>query len=90
VVGAGVRSRRGAGIVTVDDGSDPTRAGRRAAAGLEALEARVRCACERAGRPPDSVALVGASKRQPVESTRAVYDAGLRRFGENRVQEAEA
>lgn len=52
---------------------------------LERLEA----ACERSGRDPAEVTLVGASKRQPVERLRAAWLAGLRVFGENRVQEAE-
>jgi len=33
--------------------------------------------------------LIGISKTQPAEAIRAVYDAGLRHFGENRVQEWE-
>lgn len=46
-------------------------------------------ACERAGRSPDEVTLLGASKRQPIEVLEAAYEAGLREFAENRVQEAE-
>lgn len=55
-----------------------------------AIERRVRAACERTGRTRESVRLVGASKRQPVESLAAAYAQGLRCFGENRVQEAAA
>jgi hypothetical protein len=33
--------------------------------------------------------LIGVTKTQPAEAIRAVYDAGLRHFGENRVQEWE-
>jgi len=48
---------------------------------------RIARAAARAGRDPDSVRLVGASKLQPAASLAAAYEAGLRRFGENRVQE---
>jgi hypothetical protein len=54
---------------------------------LAAIRARVTAAAGRAGRDPATVRLVGASKRQPIERLRAAYDAGLRLFGENRVQE---
>jgi pyridoxal phosphate enzyme (YggS family) len=46
-------------------------------------------ACARSGRSPDSVRLIGASKRQSMATLREAYDAGLRIFGENRVQEAD-
>ncbi len=54
---------------------------------LAAIEARIAVACARAGRARSTVTLVGASKVQPVDSLRAAFDAGLRDFGENRVQE---
>jgi pyridoxal phosphate enzyme (YggS family) len=62
------------------DGSDV--AGR-----FAAVEERIAAACRRAGRPRSAVRLVGASKLQPVEKLAAAYAAGLRTFGENRVQE---
>ena len=43
---------------------------------------------QRCGRDPDTVRLVAVSKRKSVEHIRAAYDAGLRDFGENYVQEA--
>jgi len=52
------------------------------------IHARIEEACRRGGRPPGSVVLVGASKTQPVATLAAAWDAGLRVFGENRVQEA--
>lgn len=55
---------------------------------LDAIERRIRSACERAGRPRESVTLIGVSKRQPLERLHAAYGAGLRTFGENQVQEA--
>jgi PLP dependent protein len=55
---------------------------------LAAVRADLAEACLRRGRRPDEVTLVGASKTQPAEALRAAWDAGLRIFGENRVQEA--
>lgn len=57
---------------------------------MATVRKRIAQAAGRAGRAPDEVVLVGASKRQPPERLRAAWDAGLRVFGENRVQEAEA
>ncbi|HSL84034.1 MAG TPA: YggS family pyridoxal phosphate-dependent enzyme [Thermoanaerobaculia bacterium] len=57
---------------------------------LAALRQRIEGAAERAGRDPAAVTLVGAAKGQPPERLRAAAEAGLRAFGENRVQEAEA
>ena len=56
---------------------------------LRELRTRIERACARAGRSPSEVTLVGASKRQPLERLAAAHAAGLRVFGENRVQEAE-
>jgi pyridoxal phosphate enzyme (YggS family) len=47
-------------------------------------------AAEHTGRRADEVTLVAVSKTIPAEAIRAAYDAGLREFGENRVQEFEA
>jgi len=55
---------------------------------LEAVRERIAAAEARAGRPPGSVTLVGASKGQPAERVVEAWRAGLRDFGENRVQEA--
>ncbi len=55
---------------------------------LAELEGRIRAAGERCGRDPADVVLVGIGKRQPLERLRAAAAAGLRIFGENRVQEA--
>jgi pyridoxal phosphate enzyme (YggS family) len=55
---------------------------------LAALEQRMAAACRRAGRERAEVRLVGASKLQSAEKLAAAYAAGLRIFGENRVQEA--
>lgn len=57
---------------------------------LAELQRRIRDACERTGRDPGEVTLVGVSKRQPLERMHEAAEAGLRVFGENRVQEAQA
>ncbi len=60
---------------------------------LEANIARVReriaAACHRSGRRAEDVKLVAVSKTVPPDRIRQAYQAGLRDFGENRVQEAE-
>ena len=54
------------------------------------VQERILAACRRVGRRPEEVRLVGVSKTVPPERVREAYEAGLRDFGENRVQEAEA
>lgn len=49
---------------------------------------RIEEACRRCGRRPEEIVLVGASKTQPPAVLAAAWRAGLRVFGENRVQEA--
>lgn len=48
----------------------------------------IRQAALRAGRLPETVRLVAASKTVPVERLREAVDAGIRHLGENRLQEA--
>ena len=48
---------------------------------------RIAVAARRAGRNPEEIALMAVTKTHPPESIRAAYAAGLRLFGENRVQE---
>jgi hypothetical protein len=55
---------------------------------VERVRARMRAACERAGRDVDDVTLVGACKRQPLERVAAAVCAGVTSLGENYVQEA--
>jgi PLP dependent protein len=57
---------------------------------LERVRARIARAAKRAGRSASEITLVAVSKTFPVEAIRAAYDAGMREFGENRVQELEA
>jgi len=54
---------------------------------LEEVLSRIERACERAGRNPEEVRLLGASKTVPPEKIEAFYRCGLKLFGENRVQE---
>ena len=57
---------------------------------LAAVQARIDAACARAGRDPAEVRLLPVSKTQPPEVIEEAYAAGVRLFGENRVQEAVA
>ncbi|MDH7484501.1 MAG: hypothetical protein QHH01_07725, partial [Spirochaetales bacterium] len=50
------------------------------------IRERMEAAAIKAGRNPADIALLAVTKFHPLESVRAAYDAGLRLFGENRVQ----
>ena len=54
---------------------------------LAALRARMEAAARRAGRSPAEVELMAVTKQVEPRRIREAYDAGLRLFGENRVQE---
>ncbi len=54
---------------------------------LADVRARIAAACERAGRDPAGVTLVGVSKTQPPEAVREALAAGLVDLGENRAQD---
>ena len=55
---------------------------------LRGVRERMARACERAGRDPGTVRLVGISKTFPASHVRTAAAAGLTDLGENRVQEA--
>jgi hypothetical protein len=55
---------------------------------LAVVRERIARACERAGRSPGDITLVGVSKGQPAEAIVEAVAAGLEDIGENRVQEA--
>jgi uncharacterized pyridoxal phosphate-containing UPF0001 family protein len=57
---------------------------------LARVQERMAAACARAGRRADEVQLVAVSKTYGPEYVREAADCGLRIFGENKVQEAEA
>jgi PLP dependent protein len=53
------------------------------------IEERMARAAHRAGHPVEEVTLIGVSKMQSASAIREAYEAGVRHFGENRVQEWE-
>ena len=55
---------------------------------VQELQRRIAGACERVGRSPDEVTLVVVTKTIEVPAIEAAFHAGIRNFGENRVQEA--
>lgn len=60
------------------------------AASLAKVLERMASAAERSGRRAEEITLVAVSKTHPAEVIRAAYEAGVRHFGENRVQEWES
>jgi len=56
---------------------------------LMRVQERIGVAARKVGRRSEEITLIGVSKTQPPEAIRATYEAGLRHFGENRVQEWE-
>ena len=54
---------------------------------LAHIEARIQAACNRCGRSRDEVLLIAVSKTKPVSMIREAIQAGIRDFGENKVQE---
>jgi hypothetical protein len=65
-------------------------AGTTIAENLARIEARICRAAVRAGRARGEITLIGVSKTHGAGAIREAYDAGVRHFGENRVQEWEA
>ncbi len=55
---------------------------------LAAVQGRIEKACRDSGRDPAEVRLMPVSKTHGPERIREAYDAGVRLFGENKVQEA--
>jgi pyridoxal phosphate enzyme (YggS family) len=56
---------------------------------LVSIRERIARAAARVKRNPDSIMLMGVSKTMEPERIRQAYEAGIRIFGENRVQEFE-
>ena len=59
-------------------------------ANLEMIRRRIKAACNRCDREPNSVTLLAVTKTQPPEVVAAAAELGLPLFGENKVQEAKA
>src|SRR6202521_6128443 len=57
-------------------------------ANLRSVHQAIARSAERVGRDPQAVIVVAVTKTFPVERIREAMTLGLRRFGENRVQEA--
>lgn len=57
------------------------------ASNLARIREQIAEACRRASRSESEVALMAVSKMHPAEAVIEAYNAGLRLFGENRVQE---
>jgi hypothetical protein len=59
------------------------------AARVAEVQRRIAAAAARSGRAPESVLLVAVGKTYPLSDLLLAHAAGVRAFGENRVQEAE-
>ncbi|MBN1976655.1 MAG: YggS family pyridoxal phosphate-dependent enzyme [Anaerolineae bacterium] len=57
---------------------------------LARVQERIAQAALRSGREPTDVTLIAITKTHPAESIVAAYQAGVRHFGENRVEEGAA
>lgn len=55
---------------------------------IQAVRERIAQAAARAGRKPEDVLLVAVTKNASVDQIREAVDAGVRSFGENRIQDA--
>ena len=55
---------------------------------IKSINSRLQTATQNAGRDPKAVTLLAVSKKQPESAIRTAYACGLRRFGENYLQEA--
>jgi pyridoxal phosphate enzyme (YggS family) len=56
---------------------------------LQLVRQKIEMAAHRASRKPEEIVLIGVSKTHPADAIREAHGAGLRHFGENRVQEWE-
>jgi PLP dependent protein len=56
---------------------------------LSRIQERIASAAASAGRNADEITLIGVSKTHPAGAIREAFEAGVRHFGENRVQEWE-
>lgn len=54
---------------------------------LASIKTKIQAACLRAGRDFSEITLVNVSKTKPIDLLQEGYEAGMRIFGENKVQE---
>src|SRR5205823_1031414 len=54
------------------------------------VQERITAAAHKCGRRAQEITVIAVSKTHPAEAILAAHEAGLRHFGENRVQEWEA
>lgn len=54
---------------------------------ISAVQENIRKAALKSGRNPEDIHLIAVSKTKPVAMLKECYDAGIRDFGENKVQE---
>ena len=54
---------------------------------IKQVKENIEASARKAGRNPEDILLVAVSKTKPIEALKEAYDAGIRDFGENKVQE---
>ena len=54
------------------------------------VNSEINSICKKAGRDPNKITVLGASKSQSIEKIREAYISGINHFGENYLQEAES
>ena len=54
---------------------------------LNEVEQNIITACEKSGRYREEITLIAVSQTKPVSLLEEAYGAGVRNFGENKVQE---
>ena len=57
---------------------------------LHSIQQRIRSACDRVDREPNSLTLLAVTKTHPPDVIQSAVEAGLLFFGENKIQEAKA
>ena len=61
---------------------------RTVAANVTSIEERIEAACQRSGRKREEIRLMGVTKFHGLDAVDAAWKAGIKLFGENRIQEA--
>lgn len=57
-------------------------------ASFNTLNQTIAITCDKALKNKDQILILAASKKQPIEKIKSIYDLGVRNFGENYLQEA--